>query len=318
VLIWNKACFEYGISPYHISFPEPSILAWDSCSDDTQALEIDHRVMVRFRPEHTRAFLGTVRYLHEDSGRVAVEFDDGDTHLGVERSCVRVSHFEHMGITTHTVRHMIHSSSFVLQAIDHDDPEELAAAFTLGDCFDVINRPLEGIGRSNRRSGTSEGGASALHLATQRGKMRIVRSLLSKWGSEVDLHFHGDQCTPLVIAVTSEDSDLPQECGLILLEYGADPNQMIDGERPVLVAAVMRGMSRLVERLLKCGADPRLYGNDGLCALQMAIRSNSAPMVRMLMQHDDIMDPPLEEMEQIPTGNETALQMTSRNRMVRG
>ena len=73
-----------------------------------------------------------------------------------------------------------------------------------------------------------------------------------------------------------------------LLRAGGDPNAcrpMDQGGDSCLIIAAFHQRSRMVEELLKAGADVEYANTDGMCALGWAVKKNATPMVRALIEH---------------------------------
>jgi ankyrin repeat protein len=73
-----------------------------------------------------------------------------------------------------------------------------------------------------------------------------------------------------------------------LLRAGADPNAsrpMEQGGDSCLIIAAFHQRTRMVEELLKAGADVEYANTDGMCALGWAVKKNVTPMVHALIDH---------------------------------
>ena len=70
----------------------------------------------------------------------------------------------------------------------------------------------------------------------------------------------------------------------LLLERGADINMRSQDGRTALILAVRQGHSRIVERLLSLGADPKVIDGYGETPLGLAKKANDADLVRVLEQ----------------------------------
>ena len=97
----------------------------------------------------------------------------------------------------------------------------------------------------------NHGGFTPLLFAARHGRVESARRLLAA-GAEIDRPSLVG-ASPLVVAAHSGQGEL----GAFLLEQGADPNQM-DAGYNALHAAILRGEERLVEALLRHGADPNV------------------------------------------------------------
>ena len=73
-----------------------------------------------------------------------------------------------------------------------------------------------------------------------------------------------------------------------LLRAGADPNAsrpMEQGGDSCLIIAAFHQRTRMVEELLKAGADVEYANTDGMCALGWAVKKNVIAMVHALIEH---------------------------------
>jgi hypothetical protein len=345
VFAWPAACMTLGVSRLLHSRPDPALKAWlEAPEPSPDQLQESQRVLVRLRDHHAYVFTGTCRYASPTSSRVAVEFDDGDWRLNLDRSLVRLVDFHRMA--TYEVPAILEKTQLVVRAIDVGDLPELAIALHVTKLD--VNKPLTGLGhsRSLKTHVETGDGVSALHWAVQKGRPKVVEALIRDHGARIDLHFtrwgsvrhhlirpsmckrecissgrmacpgpadrlcaavvHSEKVTPLVIAVTSPEVSGPEEAGVVLVEAGADMDVLLRGERSILMQAVNRRMRKLASAMIKRGCNIRLMGREGIHAFYVAVRNNEVGLVRLMMQHDRIRDPPIERFRQ-PDGSYGAL-----------
>ncbi|XP_066951014.1 transient receptor potential cation channel subfamily A member 1 homolog isoform X3 [Macrobrachium rosenbergii] len=117
--------------------------------------------------------------------------------------------------------------------------------FLLSDYPDIINM-------------TSADGQTPLHIAAINNQAWIIPTLLR---NDADLEFYDDAgFTPLLHTITRQSL----ECFEILLESGVDVNNSSANGQPPLHWAVKHYYKhgRMVEKLLKCGADVNMVDDD--------------------------------------------------------
>lgn len=113
----------------------------------------------------------------------------------------------------------------------------------------------------------SPDGYTVLHLASYFGHSELTRWLI-RHGAAVDAVARNPTLVrPLHSAVAAGSARIVQ----ILLRAGADPNAPQRGGFTPLHGAAHRGDADLVDLLLAQGADPRLASDDGRLAAQLAI-----------------------------------------------
>ncbi len=126
-------------------------------------------------------------------------------------------------------------------------------------------------------NGLSIGGESALYLASTNNKIHIVRILLDNGANPNQIIYTSSSA--LHCASTKEYSDILN----LLLEKGGDPNlRNDDGETPLHCAAQF-GRAESTLTLLNHDADPCLLTNDKQSPLHYAARGTLTP-VRPLAQ----------------------------------
>ena len=132
----------------------------------------------------------------------------------------------------------------------------------------------------------SGGAGTALHSASDAGRVEVVRSLL-KCGAEVDARgFAG--LSPLQLASIEGHLDVVQ----CLLYHGADANFRDDDHRTPLSLAATAGHLEIVRRLLEHNANIHAPNKDGLTPLHRAIsdhhfnfQGNHPRVVQFLLEH---------------------------------
>ena len=124
---------------------------------------------------------------------------------------------------------------------------------------------------------TAEGG-TPLHVAADRGYLRIVKFLLKHGANPNMKNDYGN--TPLHDAAAFGHREVVK----LLLEHGADPNiKNNDGSTPLHHAAES-GNSKVVEVLLEHGADPNIQDDiDGWTPLHDAVANCHVDVVRVLL-----------------------------------
>ncbi|XP_011692189.1 PREDICTED: serine/threonine-protein phosphatase 6 regulatory ankyrin repeat subunit B [Wasmannia auropunctata] len=134
--------------------------------------------------------------------------------------------------------------------------------------------------RGEKVDATTNDAYTALHIAVENIKPAVVETLLG-YGAKV--HVRGGKLreTPLHIAARVADSN---ECVLILLQSGANPNLTInDGQTPVHVAASHGNLATLL-LLLDNDGDPMFKSKKGETPLHLACRSCRTDVVRYLIE----------------------------------
>lgn len=134
-----------------------------------------------------------------------------------------------------------------------DDPEVLGTALAAGWSVDRPGKP-----------GLVRGGATALILATEAGRLHMVDALLKAGADPTRTDEQGD--TALHFAVRSPNGRT--EVAERLLAAGTDPNAPGAGGRSPLHAALERLRSSgvsipMVELLVAAGADPDMWDDEG-------------------------------------------------------
>jgi ankyrin repeat protein len=126
-----------------------------------------------------------------------------------------------------------------------------------------------------------EVGGRALQLASQEGRVDVVRTLME---AKAPLGFAGwENELPLHAAAARGQSSVVEA----LLEAGLDPDQADRGGQTALVKAAASGHDKVVASLLRLGATPDLPDRGGWTALMHAAAhssSGSVPAIRDLVR----------------------------------
>ncbi len=149
--------------------------------------------------------------------------------------------------------------------------------------------------------GTDRRGLSALHVAAQSGDPKVMELLLAR-GADPNLRaspqdLRGEEATPLMMAV---DQAHPEAVALMLRHVGPRARAQVDAALRLAVAKLDGSLStptglprqkrswkdiaadkeRVLQQLLKAGADPRANGSR---ALFLAAEQSQAGLVRLFL-----------------------------------
>ena len=127
-------------------------------------------------------------------------------------------------------------------------------------------------------------GGTALHAASRRGRIEVVRSLL-KHGVDVDARGRWGQ-SPLQFASLLRHLDVVQ----CLLAHGADANFRDSAHKTPLYQAAVEGYSEIVRVLLDHNADVNSQDEDGWTPLHRIflgsrVEGDYSQVVRLLLEH---------------------------------
>jgi ankyrin repeat protein len=133
---------------------------------------------------------------------------------------------------------------------------------------------------------TDEQGNNSLHNAVLRGKITMVRNILSEDKSGIDAR-NSEGLTPLLISVSRLNFGITD----MLLRFGADPNlsRPGDGYSPLHIAAV-NGVNWLGEILLEHKANINRQNRDGLSSLMLAIQGQHREFIALLVRQGAALD----------------------------
>ena len=93
--------------------------------------------------------------------------------------------------------------------------------------------------------------------------------------------------SPLMLAAASEQMDVFE----LLLDHGArDQHVEPVTKQSVLMQVASSGHLKIVERLLKVGANPNLWDRDHTTALQFASASGKVEVISLLLDHGALID----------------------------
>jgi ankyrin repeat protein len=124
-------------------------------------------------------------------------------------------------------------------------------------------------------------GQTALCVAL-RGQFCSMARLLLQHGASVDSHIVYNALTALMVATTIGNRELVR----LVIEAGANVNELVDGRTPLIVALVCRH-DNMIAQLCEAGADVNKAISDGrFTALQIAIavaRPNDDAIIRQLL-----------------------------------
>ncbi|XP_078360679.1 uncharacterized protein LOC144645086 isoform X3 [Oculina patagonica] len=125
-------------------------------------------------------------------------------------------------------------------------------------------------------------GALCIHEAAKRGHVGLVKMLLEK-GVPVNIK-NKKHYTPLHLAALSKKHLAAQ----LLIGHGADVT-VIGGlakETPLHMASKVKGGEKVVDVLIKSGADPDTTKENGERALHLAARCGNLEVVKLLLRED--------------------------------
>jgi ankyrin repeat protein len=113
-------------------------------------------------------------------------------------------------------------------------------------------------GRSYKDAGYIYSGATPLAQALRRGRMKVIDWVASK-GADLEQPVHGSD--PSILVSVARQSSAPKKVAR-LLKLGADPNVFTEDGRGALHYACSAGKVAAVHALLAAGARPDVGAND--------------------------------------------------------
>jgi ankyrin repeat protein len=133
--------------------------------------------------------------------------------------------------------------------------------------------------RSGAPSTQSNGGWLALHGACDVNQIGVVKCLLREMPTWCVNAGGPEGATGLHLASKAGWTKVVQ----LLLKAGADVNIRDSQERSPLHYAIIAGQSAMVEQLLAAGADPRAAAAQGMTTLHAAVQNGNAPILQQLL-----------------------------------
>jgi ankyrin repeat protein len=109
----------------------------------------------------------------------------------------------------------------------------------------------------------------------------ILRFVLDHGASARRINFDANRSSPLAIAAGSGHREL----AVMLLEAGADPNELHQEYSTPLLAAIEGGNLEIVELLVARGADVNWVGHWGVTPLKLAERHRKTAIAKYLREH---------------------------------
>ena len=154
----------------------------------------------------------------------------------------------------------------------------LHAAIHLGRNFGAIKALVKGGADVHLKD---RNGDNALHLAARCDvSTETIEYLL---GFEFDIHDRDiSGTTPIIFSGASANPRIAE----MLLDRGANPNDMDNYQRSALVYAADQGNLETAKVLVERGARVNTVGMEGNTALTMACRRSNYDIARLLLEHD--------------------------------
>jgi len=153
----------------------------------------------------------------------------------------------------------------------------LYRAAVIGDLAEVKRLVVDCGANPNIQSAVD--GGTPLHVAADRGYLRIVKFLLEHGANPNMKNNYGN--TPLHFAATYGHPEVAE----LLLEHGANPNMKNNYGNTPLYFAAMYGYPEVVKLLLEHGANPNIQNNYGDTPLHYAVDGCFVDVVRVLLEH---------------------------------
>ncbi|XP_068748124.1 serine/threonine-protein phosphatase 6 regulatory ankyrin repeat subunit B-like isoform X2 [Montipora capricornis] len=128
----------------------------------------------------------------------------------------------------------------------------------------------------------NKSGGLSIHDAARKGHVGLLKLLLEK-GVPVNIK-NKNKYTPLHIAALNRKHLAAQ----LLVGFGADVSVVggVSKETPLHMAAKVKGGEKVVDVLIKSGADPDTAKEDGERALHLAARCGNLDVVKLLLRED--------------------------------
>ncbi|MBQ0039694.1 MAG: ankyrin repeat domain-containing protein [Treponema sp.] len=145
--------------------------------------------------------------------------------------------------------------------IEKDKPEIVDLVYTAG--LDV--------------NSFTEDGVPVLCAATRCGNVEYVKWLLKK-NADVNIISKDRGYSPVMDAVWKKNLDMVK----LFIKCGADLGVMSSDGQPILVLAVGNGNAKIVETLLKAGADPDVKDSMGMSARNYASLFKNTELVKLM------------------------------------
>jgi len=161
-------------------------------------------------------------------------------------------------------------------AVNPDSKNDIAltAAARAGN-LDIVRILIERYGAEVNQ--IKQGGATALSIASQEGKINVVRFLIQKNADVTKSDC--DDCTPLYVAAQNGH----EACVKALCEAGANINKARDGGATPLFTAARKGHTTCVQALIEAGADLHKARDNNVSPLYIAAQNGHAACVQALI-----------------------------------
>ncbi|KAJ5882916.1 uncharacterized protein N7473_009802 [Penicillium subrubescens] len=197
-------------------------------------------------------------------------------------------------VSTENMTTTLLPSDIYILIVGHLEPE---ACYSLIQAIHGLDEILPA--KDFRRQATRCGNTT-IHLAAQRGDLRLIKSLHSR-GLDVNIkNLHG--VTPLAAAARRGHRSLVE----FLISIGATIDSQDKRQLTPLHNAAYHGADDIVRILLDAGADPFMKANyPGTTALHWACKSGHVSTVALLLTR-------LKNLDEIPATWESALEIAAK------
>ncbi|KAM3179748.1 hypothetical protein ACTXT7_000031 [Hymenolepis weldensis] len=118
-----------------------------------------------------------------------------------------------------------------------------------------------------------------LTTATQVGNINMIRLLLKSWDSSIDRSIDINTALSANIISDCESAEIVK----ILLEYGADPNFVIEDLKPPIYLAITMGKSDVCDLLIKNRANLNISDESGYTPLMTAVIYENKAIINQLI-----------------------------------